>query len=795
MGGLIWVALCVALLMATPAAAIPLGTLISGWVAGLGVSVGATAVISTLGRVVLTLAVAAWQRNRLKKKMSDSGIETQFIGSGGTTPMTICLGTTATAGHLEAPQMTHPETSDPPNLYLTYVIGLGDVAGIVPTGRVVIDDSWHDLAGETPGMEIYGQTVAGDLADTCWFRFKSGEEITADPFLLANFGAASERPWLADMIGRGVPHVIATFKRDAELYPGEPRLRFEVKGIPLYDPRLDTTVGGAGLQRWSDRGTWTFTDNPKVIEYNILRGITIDGFGVWGGVARAEDLPLAVWFAAMNECDLLVDDGSGGTVRQYRFGLEVPLDETPAKIIDEINRSCGGETVEIGGIYKTRVGGVGLPILAITDDDLIVTQPQEADPFPGLDDTFNAVSASFPDPSLLWEAREAPPLTNGAWEMEDAALEFDAGAGGYVRRPRRLLKQMSLPGVSDLWQVQRLMSAYAREARKRRGHVITLPPIALMLEPLDAISWTSARNGYAGKIFDVVMTADPVISLLPRIGLLEADHADYTPPLFQPLPTPSPKRPAAGELGVPGFAVTAIDLTDAAGKARRPALQLAWTPGFDARGIAFEIRLAATGSVAAQGTIADISVGTYIVTGLLPGASYSVRARALSDRPAIWTTPIVASTTITRLVREDLDSHLHLRELGSAAWVAIPGTVVIGPTVSGYSVVRSSVVAEADVPDKWIASCGVRLTLSAVAARPIAWRLVWVPAGGSVVTVLAERVDMLLPGVALRVTASAPADIVVPAFSVRIEVSGQTLSSGESVTADQAMLQLLATDL
>jgi len=65
------------------------------------------------------------------------------------------------------------------------------------------------------------------------------------------------------MIGRGIPYVIVNLFRQPELFPGEPRLRFEVLGIPVYDPRRDSSVGGTGSQRWSDRATWERSDNPR----------------------------------------------------------------------------------------------------------------------------------------------------------------------------------------------------------------------------------------------------------------------------------------------------------------------------------------------------------------------------------------------------------------------------------------------------------------------------------------------------------------------------------------------------
>ncbi len=643
------------LLEAAPAHAMFIGTAISAIAGAIGVSYAAVAVV---GRLVLSAAVSAYQKRRMKKKMAaqrQSGITTQFVGTGGTTPLTVIVGRYATDGHLEAPQMSHTALGRP-NGILTYVIGLGDMPGIVPTGRVVINDRWYFItAEESSVLPGYGFMTDGDLAGYAMFRFRSGFETTADAWLLSTYGSYAERPWQSDMIGRGIPQAIVNLFRDPERFPGEPRLRFELLGIPLYDPRFDSSIGGSGPQRWLDRATWTHTDNPKVIEYNIHRGIAIDGFGIWGNRARAEELPIDNWFAAMNACDVLIDNGSGGTEKTYVFGFEWGLDTEPREIIDEINRSCGGETVEVGGIWKTRVGGIGLPVYFMTDRDILVTRPQEMDPFPGLESTFNAVSASFPDPSILWEAREAPPLTNEAWDVEDGLLEYDDALAGWVRQPRRLLREVSFPAVPNLRQVQRLISAMVRESRKRVSHVLTLPPAALALEPLDAVAWTSARNGYVDKIFDVVLTADPVTTLRPRIGLLEADPADHAAPTYVPLPDVSTLNPAFAARTVIGFAVAPYALADASGVARRPGLRCTWDGAAMAnvRGIAIDVRVKATEQIVAQTSVQRASEGAVVIGGLLQSTEYQVRALPDSDHATVWTAWLDVTTGSESLGGDD----------------------------------------------------------------------------------------------------------------------------------------------
>lgn len=665
-----------------------------------------------------------------------------------------------------------------PNVWLTYVIGLGDMPGIVPTGRVVINDKWHAItAAENPSWPGYGFAVDGDIGVYGLFRFRTGFETVADPWLIEKYGTAPERPWLSDMVGRGVPHAIVNLYRDPERFPGEPRLRFEVLGIAFYDPRRDSTVGGVGPHRWANRATWEWTENPKVIEYNIHRGIQIDGFGVWGNGVPPEDLPLDIWFAAMNACDLLVDNGAGGTEKSYVFGFEWGLDIEPRVIIDEINRSCGGETVEVGGVWKTRVGGVGLPVYFMTDSDILVTRPQELDPFPGLDDTYNAFSCSFPDPDVLWEAREAPPLTNAAWELEDGSLEWDVTTSAWVRRPRRLLREVSLPAVSNPRQVQRLIASTAREGRKRISHVVTLPPQALALEPLDAVSWTSARNGYAAKVFDVVMTADPVFELRPRIGLIEADPADYTPPVLVPLPVPSTTNPAWLSRPVIGFAAAPFTLVDSAGVGRRPAVRLTWDGDAMApvRGLSYEVRVAASGAMAAQGSVQRAADGEVIVGGLIAAVAYEVRARAVSDRATLWTAWLPVTTPDIKLTRADLAEQTIVRALGPTDWVAMPGGGVdiistdglVG--LLGFSIVDATGPAGAQQ-----VFAAVRVTLSASTDRWVRLQL-YLFGGGPVVS---EQLVLLRPGVGEYSFAAAAESIGGVTF-VELRIQPESLVSGD----------------
>ncbi|MDZ4094526.1 MAG: phage tail protein, partial [Paracoccaceae bacterium] len=479
---------------------------------GLGAAFGATAVggflATTPGRLLASVALSALLGNSVPKAR-DPGITTPVTQTGGTNPVSFVLGTYATSGSAVSPPMSHGKAGKTPNAYLTYVVDLGDAPSPALDG-LIIDGEFVTIG--TVAHPDYGLPLTGRFTDFGWVKYYDGTQTAADPMLLAKYGTYPNRPWLADMIGRGVPYVILTFRYNLEVYSAFPTAREVSVGKTFYDPRLDSTVGGAGTHRWANEASWSISNNPAVQIYNILRGIRLIDGTVWGGGAGADDLPLSNWFAAMNSCDFAVALQGGGTEPRFRSGLEVSLDQRPADVVAELLKACAGKIVEAGGYWKIRVGGPGLPVYFFTDDDVLVTEPQELVPFSGLDGVINAVHASYPEPASIWEPKEAPARTNAAYEAQDQGQ----------RRPIDL----SLPAAPYKRQVQRLMRIKLEEGRKFLRHTLTLTPDAAILEPLDVVSWTSAMNGYAAKLFEVADIADDLMTLNQGVNLLEVDPAD-----------------------------------------------------------------------------------------------------------------------------------------------------------------------------------------------------------------------------------------------------------------------------
>lgn len=614
-----------AVLLATPAEAGPV-------VAAIGAIAGtisaASAAIGIAGRLAIWVAVTAIQQARARKardKARNAPIETAYTSTGGVAPLSFIVGTYATAGHMEAPPMVHGPAERPRSM-LNYVVSVSDVPGCELVRMWIDGKEWTANSAEG---EYYGQVGAGRWYGKAWLRWKNGYQTVADDMLVAKYGTDPERPWLGDMVGHGVCHGVLTFRYDRDEFQSLPQVLFEVTGIALYDPRRDSTVGGSGAHRWGNRATYQGSANPMVIAYNVARGIEIEGAGVWGGGYGADDLPLAWWFAAMNECDVLVGNGAGGTEPQYRMGLEVRVDSDPADLLAECAVSCNGRYVEQGGILKPRVGGPGLPVMAISDGDIMVTAAQEDRPFPGYDQIYNAVSASYPEPSQKWAAREGVVINDSAAEAEDG---------------EQLVADLQYPAVPYQGQVWRLAAAALKDGRRFRAYSGVLPPDALSLEPLDAVAFTSPQRGYSAKVFEVQAT-DEYPSLQMGVSLREMDPDDYIPitPSLIAAPSVAPAAVAGAVLAC--FAAASTSIADGAGTARRPGIIISWTAGQFVAGQQVEYVVQTPGGLTVTLGIVPAPLGAAVIgAGLVASSAYRVAARIVGVADAVWSSWVTVTT-------------------------------------------------------------------------------------------------------------------------------------------------------
>lgn len=599
-----------------------------------------TFAISTAISIGLSLVAQALTKKD-QQQAADPGI-TFDVQMGDTVPMGFPLGETATAGSREYIG-SWGNDGGTPNAYLVDVRTISDIPLPGQPGIWIDDTKCTILWGETPvaqGYPILEKRVGG--VDHAWVKYKDGTQTTAEEYLLDKFGTHPDRPWTDDMIGRGCAFMIVTTLVNREIFNGEPKTLFEPPVSRWYDVRKDSTAGGDGDHRWGDWSTYEPTTNNMVVAYNIARGVFYGSEWIFGGQNLAAfRLPSANWIAAANACDEDIDLSEGGTEPAYRCGMYVNGDLEPLAVIDELRKGCNATIAEDGGIFRAQVGEPGSAVYAFTDDDILVTEGQSYEPFPNLDNTNNIIEGIYPEPREQWRDKDAPQRRNDLAVIEDGDRELVAS-----------VKYTATPYAN---QVQRLMDAALKDARRFRVHSFWLPPDAWALSAgTDRVSWTSARNGYSSKKFKIVrITGRRNSNQLVMLKEVDASDFDWSTDYELPEatgvigPLPVPAQPMAG------WQVFPATINDNSGTGKRPTIRVTFDGNQDdVRAVRIQVRT----DDASEDIVFDGEVPYGEITGteksvilnatLIQETDYEARGRFIpySARPTEWSEWLAVTT-------------------------------------------------------------------------------------------------------------------------------------------------------
>lgn len=626
------------------------GSAIAGAI-GITSAIGIAAVTAVV-QIAASVGLSYLARSLEKKAPEDatgSGGTSGKISGGGVVPRSFIVGEWAVAGSL-AYHNTYGLVDKTPNAYYVRVISLSDLPVTSMVGLLVNGVACTYNPGATPGpygIAIPEYTVEG--VEHLWVRFYNGTQVAADATLVSLF-PSGDRAYGSDRIGAGVAYAVVTALVEDKLFTGFPDYTFVLHGIKLYDIRKDTSVGGSGAHRWATPSTWEFSYNPAVILYNFIRGVSYGGAWFYGlQTATAASLPISVWAAGMNECDLNVVNADTTTQEQFYAGGEIVVSTEPADEFEAFLKSCNGRVAEIGGTYKLHVGAATTAVLAFTDADVLSSEASTFQPFRSLEQTVNAITAKYVEPAEAWSPKDAPPRYRPDLETED---------GG-----RRVAADVDYGRVSSGTQVQRLMTAALEEARRARTHVLPMPPVCWLVEPLDFVSWTSVRNGYEAKLFRVDRIEDRE-NLDVTWTLTEVDPADYdydsgvdelpavAGSITMVRPEPQP---------IVDFSAEGIRKSTPSGR-EVACIRLHWNPDVeDVDGVQWEVVLASDLSTVYQGQTDFWDAGAIDISQNIVGATaYKVRAkyRPHSARDTDWSGYLDVTTPDTRVTFGELEAQV-----------------------------------------------------------------------------------------------------------------------------------------
>jgi len=419
------------------------------------------------------------------------------------------------------------ETSGNSNEYLSIALAhsVTHAGGCDRIGRIWMDETvietssitattTPDSLGQT--MQVYSVT-GGQFAGAVILYFRRGTAAQgADPYL-ANIGIGQTTDYAR---GIAVSHVrlYRNVNDDAafqKAFSGHiPNITVELYGQRCYDPRLDSTAGGAGTQRANDPTTWTWSDNSAICSATYMIMSADDG-GM--GIAPSQ----VNWFsvaAAANVCDQ--SNGMGGKLYRVTAALQT-TPATRAENLAMLLDSMAGVCLPIGAQYFFYAGAYRTPSFTI-DDTWLAGAPQIT-PKNELSKLYNAVRISCPDERGAYNNVEVPAYTNATFEAQD---------GGF-----RIYRDGNFPTCPDVVQAQFLGRLMGLKSRRQMQIVLPCNYKGITLDLWETGTVNLSGFDLSGRTFRITQIAWSEAG--PMLTLSEDALADYGIAGLQAIPPPA----------------------------------------------------------------------------------------------------------------------------------------------------------------------------------------------------------------------------------------------------------------
>ena len=546
-------------------------------VAGLtSLGVGATAANLIVG-IGFTVIGQALQQRKSGEQFSQPEQRT----TGSQVPQSFVLGRRQIQGHDMAPWYSHSDQR-----YRVYIIHL---SSFPVTGLDAISvDGTRIAMSDMGGDHAYGVTpTSGDYKDKVWVRFHDGNQTVADPYLVDRFSDHPERPWSTDHIALGNAYVVVTCYGDRDVFSGEPKLAFEVLGIPVYDRRTGETG---------------YSGNSVVLLENILRDV---GWGDerWGLKMTSARLPHSQWVTAMN-----------ADIAQHEVGYEVFMRSTsggqrPLDVVDELQVAANARIADFMGDWHIKVGVSALPVMAISATDYLRDLSDSYSPIGSVSESYNAIRLTCTIPA-------------NDWESKTLAIRYAPD-----RDPDEPVNVGDVSGTAILSRQHggKVARFLARDALRRR---LINVPLAEAPELFEAAAVSDEVRGWDAKLFEAAQ-----LVYLGGAWMMQGREIDPTDNGWA-TPDDLDAADASGELVVLQRRLLDLNALADLSSQGNPIVRLSWDgEAVPYRDVALQFRMAGTTDLIVDETYTAQNGGT-VVRHLRGGVEYEYRARGLRRRTA-----------------------------------------------------------------------------------------------------------------------------------------------------------------
>ena len=294
---------------------------------------------------------------------------------------------------------------------------------------------------------------------------------TADAFLRA----ARPDLWTVDHKLSGFTYLVVTLDLRLERFQGGvPEITARVRGKKVYDYRTGQTV---------------YSRNPALCLADFIRSEV-------GYKAGVEQIELDAVIAAANACDVAVYDPSivnvdpatyGFSTARYTCDGMLRSDQDRDASRQQIEDSMVGFSLESGGVWRIQAGAWSTPVLALTDDDMVMPIAIGQTGNNGTT-RYNGCKGTYVNATRLGVTEDFTPYVNPVFREQDVKDKF---------------YETTLSFTGNHIRTQQISRVIVEQSRG--GFVVQVFPkmFAWNLQPGDRIVLSSVLCAFTNKTFRV----------------------------------------------------------------------------------------------------------------------------------------------------------------------------------------------------------------------------------------------------------------------------------------------------
>ncbi|ARS29088.1 hypothetical protein [Sphingomonas sp. KC8] len=251
-------------------------------------------------------------------------------------------------------------------------------------------------------FDASGNAIPSDFRDFMFQKWQLGASPEATAINVSAGYSARPSGWTTSHKLSGYAAAMLRLRYDSKgrhYQNGTPQPAWVLRGVKVYDPRLDSTYpGGSGACRALNEATYVYSENPYLHALTWCLGRYQNNVRILGVGAPVAAIDVAAFVEGAN-----IADANG-----WKVGGVVYSTDTKWEVLKAILQAGGGEPMRLGAKISCLINTPRVSLATVTVDDVVgevsvqATQPQR--------DRINGVVPRYREPNAGWEIVPAAPV-------------------------------------------------------------------------------------------------------------------------------------------------------------------------------------------------------------------------------------------------------------------------------------------------------------------------------------------------------------------------------------------------